>query len=62
MIEHVAGRDAEVVRVRRRQGLEVTANLVDEVKAELCARVVCGVGVKKGEERSAEKLAVVSCE
>ena len=47
MNEHVAGRDAEVVRVRRRQGLEVTANLVDELKADMCARAVCGVGVRK---------------
>ena len=35
MIKHVAGRDAEVVGVRRREVLEVAADFVEELETDL---------------------------
>ena len=38
MIKHVSSRHAEVVRVRRGEVLEVPADLVDKLKANLAVR------------------------
>ena len=60
MVEHVAGRDAEVVAVLRRQVLKVATDLVHKLKAELCARAVCGVGLSVS-EKSENIEATISC-